>query len=334
MTISVAKAMGRPTSIDACERPRPAVGRAAARQAVEHVLGDDDRGVHEQPDGDGKAAERHGVDPHARLTQEDAGQADRERDRQGHDERGPRVSQQSEQHRHHEHPAQEHGAAHAAERRPDELRLVVDDAQGHAFRKGAPDGLHRLADARRDLDRVRAELLADAAAHDLAGQPMGETSAKRRRLEHVRNVGQEHGGRPARGDHGAAQVVDPGRAPDRAHAPFRRPAGDEAGRRVLVRAFQGVEDLVQGDTPRGHPVGVELDLELTEVSTERLHGRDARHGQEPIPDLELGEIAQRHEVERPLFRLEGELEDLVQPAGQAGEERRLRCPGEAAAPPA
>ncbi len=134
------------------------------------------------------------------------------------------------EHRHHEEPAQEHGAADAAEGGPHELRLVVHDPQRHALRQGATDGLQRITDGGGDLDRVGAELLADAAAHHLAGQAMGEPPARRRRLQHVRDVGQEHGGGAAGGDHRVAQVVHARRAPDGTHAPLRRPAGHEARR--------------------------------------------------------------------------------------------------------
>src|SRR5512145_2695035 len=69
-TISVANAMGRPTSIAARRAGFPSP-HGAGFQAVEDVLGDDDRGVHQQPDGDREAAERHGVDPDVRPLEEE-----------------------------------------------------------------------------------------------------------------------------------------------------------------------------------------------------------------------------------------------------------------------
>ena len=81
--------------------------------------------------------------------------------------------------------------------------------------------------------------------------------------------------------------------------------------------------LVEADPPRGHAFRVELDLELAQVAAEPLDGGDARHGEQPVVDVELGQVAQRHQVGRARVRLERELEDLVQPAGQARDERRV-----------
>ena len=75
--------------------------------------------------------------------------------------------------------------------------------------------------------------------------------------------------------------------------------------------------------PRGHPLGIELHLELAQVAAEPLDGGDARHREQAVLHLELGEIAQRHQVRGAGLGLERELEDLVQPAGQARDERRI-----------
>ena len=44
-------------------------------------------------------------------------------------------------------------------------------------------------------------------------------------------------------------------------------------------------------------VGIELNLELPEIAAQPLDGRHARHGEQPVLDLELGQVAQRHQVD-------------------------------------
>ena len=132
---------------------------------------------------------------------------------------------------------------------------------------------------------------------------------------------------PRDGHDRAAQVVDRLRAAERAHGPLDRPLCDDAAGGVQVRLLDGVHDVVQADAPRGHALGIELHLELPQVAAETLDGRDARNGQQPVVHLELGEIAQRHQVGGAWLGFERELEDLVQSAGQAGDERRIGAGG-------
>ena len=79
---------------------------------------------------------------------------------------------------------------------------------------------------------------------------------------------------------------------------------------------------------------IELHLELAQIAAEPLDRGDAGHGEQAVLHLELGEVAQRHQVGGAGLGLERELEDLVQPSGEAREQRRARCPAAAAAPPA
>jgi hypothetical protein len=48
-----------------------------------------------------------------------------------------------------------------------------------------------------------------------------------------------------------------------------------------------MQDLVQGDATRGHPVRVQLNLKLTEITAETLNGCDAGNRQKTISDIEL-----------------------------------------------
>ena len=91
-----------------------------------------------------------------------------------------------------------------------------------------------------------------------------------------------------------------------------------------------VQHLVERHAARRHAVGIELHLELAQVAAEPLDRGDAGHGEQPVADLELREVAQRHQVGGARLGLERELEDLVEPAGQAREQRRRRCRAAAA----
>ena len=109
-----------------------------------------------------------------------------------------------------------------------ELRLVVDDAKLHAFRQRSPDILDRAADSGRDGYRVRAELLDDARADDLALQPMCDAAPDCCRLANVGDVPQQHRHIASRGHDGAAKVVDGLRATERTHGPLDGALSDDA----------------------------------------------------------------------------------------------------------
>ena len=112
-------------------------------------------------------------------------------------------------------------------------------------------------------------------------------------------------------------------ATDGAHRPFGAALRDESAGRVDVRVLDRVQHLVERDVPRRHARRVELNLELTQVAAEPLDGGDAGHGEQAVLELELGEVAQRHQVDGAGFRFERELQDLVQAAGQARQQRRV-----------
>ena len=173
----------------------------------------------------------------------------------------------------------------------------------------------------RDDHGVGPELLRHPAAHDLALQAVSDAPAHRGRVDHGRHVTEKDGRRAAQRDHRVPQVVERRDPAHRSDRPLHRALDDDARGGVLVRAFEGVDDLVEGHATPGGPLGVEQDLVLAEVAAEPLDRRDPGYGEEPVLDLELGQVAERHQVYRPRLGLQRELEDFVQAAGEAGQQR-------------
>ena len=196
MTISVANAIGRPTSTrrgaSACSRRRVAV--AALRQPVHDVLDHDDRGVDQQPDGDRQAAERHRVEPDAQRLEQEPGERDRQRDGQRHDaapRAGCRAGRRAPGRR---------TRAPSSTARPTPPSADVDQlATGRrrsrscdARRQAAPESAIAARMPAATAHGVGAELLDDAAADDLAREPVREAAPDRRRLAHVGDVAEQH----------------------------------------------------------------------------------------------------------------------------------------------
>src|SRR4029079_2661587 len=81
---------------------------------------------------------------------------------------------------------------------------------------------------------------------------------------------------------------------------------------------------------RGHPRRVDLNLELAQVAPEPFDRGDTWYGEQSVFDLELGEVAERHQVDGAGLGFERELQNLVEAAGQTRHQRgcgagRERC---------
>ena len=324
MTIRVAKAMGRATSIaaDSARSRRAARVEAPARRcrmfSTMMIAASTSK-----PTAMASPPKRHGVQADVEPVQQQAGQRDRHRNGQGHHESRSPVPQQAEDDQDDEDRPQHHGAADAAECGFDQRGLVIDDPQLDAFRQATPDVFHRLAHAGRHGHGVGAELLRDPGAHHLAGEPVGHAATHGRRLANVGHIAQQHRHVAPHRDHRVSQILGRADTADRPHRPFDGALRDHPARRVDVRFVDGVEDVVQADASSRHPFRIELHLELTEVSAQPLDGRHARHGEQAVLDVELRQIPQRHQIGAAGVRFQRELEDLVQPPGQTRDERWL-----------
>ena len=325
MTMSVANAIGPRDFGRGVQRALPTLASSrGAAEPVQDVLDHDDRRVDQQADGDRQPAQRHRVQPDAERLQQKAGERDRQRNRQRHDQGRAHVAEQHQNHEHDEHAAEHHRAADAAKRRRHELRLVVDDAQLDALRQRSSDVVDRARGCPRRRSRYPAPNCLMMRA--LTTSPFRRCAMPRRTAAASRMSAtspSSTGTSPRVVTTVRRRSSTRLRAAERAHRPFDRALGDDAARGVQVRFLDGVHHVVEADAPRGHALGIELHLKLPQVAAETLHGRHAGHGQQPVVDLELGEIAQRHQVRRAWLGFERELEDLVQPAGQAGDQRRI-----------
>ena len=111
--------------------------------------------------------------------------------------------------------------------------------------------------------------------------------------------------------------------PHTAHRPLHRPLHDEPAGDVQVRPLNSVKHLVERHATRRHAVRIHLHLELSEIATQALDRCHARHGQQPVANLELSKVAQRHEVYRARLGFQRELENLIQATGEARQQRGL-----------
>src|ERR1043165_7058047 len=157
---------------------------------------------------------------------------------------------------------------------------------------------------------------------------MSNSTPYRRSFSYIRNVAEHHRRRTPNRDHSFPDVARIPRAADSANSPFHGTLSHKPARCVDVGSFHRVNYFVEGDSARRHAVGIQLNLELAKISSQSLDRRYTGDGQKPVTDIELAQIAQRHEINRAGFRLQGELKDFVEPSRQAGNERGVGSRGQ------
>ncbi len=265
--------------------PLPSLPR---RQAVEDVLGQDDRRVHQQAHGDGEPAEGHGVEADPGRLQDQPREGDGERQREGHDQRRPQVAQQEEEHGHHQHGAQQDGPAHAAEGGATPAR---PGRRGCARRTPLAAGSARgpaSAAARRGRPRRYRRRTAWTSGSSTISEPSPWAMPRRTagRLADLGHLAEQHRRAVADRDDRAAQVADrsrrgPRRAPSTRSAPGRRSRPAAFSFDLLHR----VHHLAQGHRQGRHAFRIELHLELAQVPAEHLDRRHAGHAEQAVPHL-------------------------------------------------
>ncbi len=114
----------------------------------------DDGVVHKRPDGQGQAAERHGVDGVARHIQADDGAEQRQRNRHAGDERHAPVAQEDEDHDRHQHGADKPFVKQRVDGLGDVDRLIHDEFELGPRRTVLLHVLHVVLHALGDIQRA------------------------------------------------------------------------------------------------------------------------------------------------------------------------------------
>ena len=212
--------------------------------------------------------------------------------------RRPHIAQEEQQHGDHQKAALDHIRSHRPERAGHEVGLVVVRRDFHALGERAIDLGHALANQAHDLPAVLAAAHHHDAAHHLA-LPVTRHGALSQ-LWAVRDGG---------------DVADQHRCPCRPGA--NDGAGDvlrarglaEAAQDVLlvamlemsaggdgVAAFDGFNDVVEGETVGDEPLGLDGHLDLPDESAEGVDLGDAGYSSKLRPDDPIVDRAQFREI--------------------------------------
>ncbi len=270
-----------------------------------YVFKHDDGVVDDHAGGQHQREKRQDVDrePGQIDRRERAEQRDRQRD--GRDQRGAPVEQEEEDDRDDDGDRQNERPAHLVDGAANEGRVVAGDADFDAF---GQDLLH-LRDGRAhavgDFQRVRLRLADDA--HADAGLAVG---AQRRvaRIGAERDRGDILELNPAV-DEQVLEILRRGDVRRRAHDDVLRVGGQRAGRDVVGDACQRVAQIGDGQAEGRQPRLVDVDAEdLVAVAIDR-HVGDARHRGKPIDHLVLDE--DRHVLDGQGVGGDGEPHDRI-----------------------
>ena len=275
---------------------------AVLLEPAEHVLHVHHGVVDQFADGDGEAAERHGVDAQPEGAEHQHGDEQRHRDGRDRDRRRPHVEQEGEQHDRHDDDGLFQHRLQVGDRELDEPGLAEQDAvRAHPLRQRPRRLGHHALDLGRDLDRIGAGLLLDGDDDGrLALDATVAAAEARAELDPCHLAEQDRRPARARGDHEAAQVLDPGGTPKIAYHVLGPVLVHEAATGVGAEALDGALQLLVRD---GEPVqlrDVRHDLVLPDLAADRDHLGHAGHGEQPGPQREVGDLAQVHRRGAPV----------------------------------
>jgi hypothetical protein len=291
-----------------------------APQPADAVLHHDHRAVDDEAEVD--RPEAHQARRNPRGPHQVGGEEHRQRDRQGHDQAGPDVAEEHEQHADHEQPPLGEVVEHRVERPADQVAAVVDDLQFDAGRKRAADLAQLLFGGGHDPPAVLA-----ADHHHHPGHHLAAAVAGRRPLPHERghghgaDVSDEHRHAPRRA--ADDDLLDVGHALEQrlaADEPLLAMLDDIAAAGAGVVALQRPEHLAEGDAMGRHPVGIDLHLVALGEAAVAVDVGDAGHGPHRRRDVPLEDAAQVHQA--PPLPADLELEDLAEGRAQGAELRR------------
>ena len=272
-----------------------ALEAAVLAEAPEHVLDVDDRVVDELANGDGEAAEGHGVDGETKGAKDERRDDERQRDGGQRDRRRPEVEEEQEQHDGDENCPVTQALDHIVNGALDEGRLAEET------RIDGDAGRHRLlqlgdgdVDPLRQSDGVRAGLLLNRQDRRGLRVNRGVSALDSRSLAHGGDLPERHRGSVAHGEDGARDIGLVARTADGADeelepAPIDVPSGG-----VGVRLLDGAGDVVERELHRRELRRINRDVDLAHFAANRNDLRDAGEGEQPWPDDPVGLSAQLH----------------------------------------
>jgi hypothetical protein len=208
------------------------------------VLQHDHRVVDQHAHRERDAAERHDVEREVEHVHQHESADYRDRDCKAGDEGRARVAQEEVEHEDREQAADQRRLAHLADRRGDELRLVVDELQLAARRQRLAEFLDPRPDAGRELHRIGVALLVDRELDRLATVHARDGLAVLVAARDARDVPEVHGLAVDVRDDRVRHRLHRGELVQRAHQEALRALLEAAAGEVHVFFAQAVRNLV------------------------------------------------------------------------------------------
>ena len=241
----------------------------------------------------------------------------------------PHIPQQHEDHQHDEDTTEHDRSADAAQGGVDQLGLVVDDPQLHAVAASvAPDVFNSGSTIPAATSTVSApNCLMTRALTTSPFEPVSDARRTRRVPPHVGDITEQYRHVAADRDDGRRRSSTEVGAADSAVPSTRsQPCATMPPEAFRFDSSTACSTLVETDLARQPSV-----RDRAEPGTGGDNRRDARrptprHREQPVLDLELGQIAERHQIGRTRVSFERELKDLVEATGQTRDAAADRCP--------
>jgi hypothetical protein len=272
---------------------------ALAHAEVAHdVLAHHDGVVDEKPDAQRQRHQRHHVEREAKCVQRDEGRDDRDRQREAGDDGAAPGMQEQENDQHREQRPLENRALDTVHAFLDLICLGIDDAHLDVRRQARLEGFERVANAAAGLDDVGVLGLADIEGDRRATVDAGDRIELLLAVDHVRDLAQVDGAATLLRDDNAAELRG---VLDLAFDPHHRivlPAGDPAGRYVLIGILHGGHHLIDADAERRQGGGLDLNENLPRHAPVDVDLRDAGDVLERLDDGLIGKRGQFAQLDR------------------------------------
>ena len=273
------------------ERPRDLHGRVlhlandlvsphpALAEVPHDVFRHDHGAIHDDPEVDGAQGQQ--VGGNAAQIHDHEGEQERERDDDGHDERGPHVVEEEREQDGHQQGALDEISHDGGHRRRHEVVSAVVRADRHPGRKQGADLVELLLDAGEHGARILALPHEHDTLHEIvlvvaAQHPEADGVADR----HLPDVTDPDRGTLLRGGHDVLEVAQALDQADASHHEGVLAVADVAPARVGVVGAHGVEDLLEREVVRPKPRGLDRDLVLFDAAAPGDDVHDPGHAAE------------------------------------------------------